>query len=102
MKRYLVTYHGAGMPANPDPEMMKQMKAAFGAWLTEAGKAVVDPGAPIHTVAQVAKSAPSTQVEIGGYSILQGESLDAVKAVLGKHPFVGRGGTLQVSEILAV
>src|SRR5262249_46489111 len=33
MKKFLVTYHGGGMPANPDPEMMKQVKAAFGAWL---------------------------------------------------------------------
>jgi hypothetical protein len=102
MKKYLVTYHGAPMPPNPDPEMMKQMKAAFGAWLAEAGAAVADPGAPIHTVAQVAKGAPGAQVEVGGYSILQGESLDAVKAILAKHPFVARGGTLQVSEIMSV
>jgi hypothetical protein len=30
MKKFLVTYHGGGMPSNPDPEMMKQIKAAFG------------------------------------------------------------------------
>jgi hypothetical protein len=102
MKKFLITYHGAGMPANPDPEMMKQVKAAFGAWLGEAGKAVVDPGAPIRTVAQVATGNPTAQVEIGGYTILQAESVEAAKAILAKHPFVGRGGTLQVSEILAV
>jgi hypothetical protein len=102
MAKYLVTYHGAGMPANPSPEMMQQVKAAFGAWLAEAGGVVVDPGAPIKMAAQVAKGAPAAPVEIGGYSILQAGSLDAVKAILAKHPFVGRGGTLQVSEILAV
>jgi len=102
MKKFLITYHGAGMPMNPDPEMMKQMKAAFGAWLGEAGKAVVDPGAPIKTVAQVAKGAPAAAIEIGGYTILQADSVDAAKAILAKHPFVGRGGTLQISEILAV
>jgi hypothetical protein len=90
------------MPANPDPEMMKQVKAAFGAWLAEAGRAVIDPGAPVKTVAQVAKGSPAAQVEIGGYSILQADSLDGAKAILAKHPFVGRGGTLQVSEILGV
>jgi hypothetical protein len=102
MAKFLVTYHGGGMPANPDPEMMKQMKAAFGAWLTEAGSAVADPGAPIKTVAQVANGTPIAQVEIGGYSILQTANLDAAKAILAKHPFVARGGTLQISEILAV
>ena len=101
MPKFLVTYHGGGMPANPDPEMMKQVRAAFGAWLTEAGSAVVDPGAPVRTVAQVAKGAPVAQVEIGGYSILQAASIDAAKAILAKHPFVGRGGTLQVSELVA-
>jgi hypothetical protein len=102
MKRFLITYHGAGMPANPDPEMMKQVKAAFGAWLGEAGKAVLDPGAPTRTVAQLAKGTPSPQVEIGGYTLIQADSLEQAKAILAKHPFVGRGGTLQVSEILAV
>jgi hypothetical protein len=102
MAKYLVTYHGGGMPANPDPEMMKQVKAAFVAWVTQAGKVVVDPGAPVRTVTRVSKGAPAPQAEIGGYSILQGDSLEAVQAVLEKHPFVGRGGTLQVSEILAV
>jgi hypothetical protein len=101
MAKYLVTYHGGGMPANPDPEMMKQVKAAFGAWLAEAGSAVLDPGSPIRTVAHVAKGTPHEQVEIGGYSILQGESLDGVRAILARHPFVARGGTLQVSEIVA-
>jgi hypothetical protein len=102
MKKFLITYHGAGMPANPDPEMMKQVKAAFGAWLGEAGHAVVDPGAPIRVVGQVAKDAPAPHVEIGGYTILQADSVDAAKAILAKHPFVGRGGTLQISEVLAV
>jgi hypothetical protein len=100
MKRFLVTYHGSGMPS--DPAMAKEAKAAFGAWLSKAGKAVVDPGAPVHSAARVSKVSPSAQVEIGGYSILQGETLDEVKAVLETHPFVGRGGTLQVFEVLAV
>ena len=102
MRKFLVTYHGAGMPTNPDPETMKKVKAAFASWLQEAGQAVVDPGAPIKPVAQVSNGAPSPQVEVGGYSILQGDSVETVRAILAKHPFVGRGGTLQVSEILSV
>jgi hypothetical protein len=99
MKKFLVTYHAGGPPPT-DPEMAKQMKAAFGAWLAEAGSMVVDPGAPVHAVGQVAKATPSSAVEIGGYSVLQAESVDAVKAVLAKHPFVARGGTLQICETI--
>jgi hypothetical protein len=102
MKKFLVTYHDAGAPVNPDPEMMQKVKAAFGAWLAEAGSAVVDPGAPVRTVAQVAKGTPATATEIGGFSIVQAESVDAAKALLAKHPFVARGGTLQVNEVLVI
>jgi hypothetical protein len=98
MTKYLVTYHAGGPPPT-DPDALNKMKTAFGAWLTEAGSAVVDPGAPVSAVAQIAKATPAPQIEIGGYSIVQGPSLDAVRAVLAKHPFVARGGTLQVSEM---
>lgn len=100
MKKFLVTYHGGTMPA--DPEAMKQVKAAFGTWLGQAGSAVVDPGAPVRASGQVAKGAPLAQVDIGGYSIVQAESADAAKQALASHPFVARGGTLQLAEIMVV
>jgi hypothetical protein len=50
MSRFLVAYHGSGMP--DDPELMEQAKAAFGAWVAEAGDAIVDPGARRHAPGQ--------------------------------------------------
>jgi hypothetical protein len=100
MAKYLVTYHGSGMPA--DPALLEPMKAAFGQWVQEAGSAVVDPGAPVHPVKQVASGTPTDAVEIGGYSIIEAPSLEAAERILHTHPFVGRGGTLQVNEILVV
>ena len=69
MNKYLITYHNAQM--SPDPKAMEQAKIAFGKWLQEAGKAVVDPGAPVSQVSQVASNNPSPSVEVGGYSIIQ-------------------------------
>jgi hypothetical protein len=100
MAKYLVTYHGSAPPS--DPAMLAQVKAAFGQWLQEAGSAVVDPGAPVQMVKQVAKGTPADAVEIGGYSIIEVPSLEAAERVLQTHPFVGRGGTLQVNEVLVV
>lgn len=100
MTRYLVTYHGSGMPT--DPAVMEQAKAAFEAWVGEAGDAVVDPGAPVHMVSQVATGNPTEPVEIGGYSIIEAASVDAAAAVLQGHPYVARGGTLQVNQVLEV
>jgi hypothetical protein len=100
MSRFLVTYHGSGMP--DDPTLIEQAKAAFGSWVAGAGDAIVDPGAPVHMVTQVASEGATEAVQIGGYSIIQADSVDDATAVLSSHPYVSRGGTLQVNQILEV
>jgi hypothetical protein len=100
MAKYLITYHGSGMP--DDPALLEQAKAAFGRWVMEAGDALVDPGAPVHMATQVATGDATDPTEIGGYSIVQTDGLDAAVALLQTHPYVARGGTLQVNEILEV
>jgi hypothetical protein len=100
MAKYLITYHGAQMPN--DPAMMEQAKAAFGKWLQGAGKAVIDPGAPTKLLTQVSNGNPTQAAEIGGYSVIEATSADDVVAVLQSHPFIMRGGTLQVNQIMAV
>jgi len=99
MSKFLVTYHG-GPP--PDASQMDEIKAAFGAWLQSAGKAVTDPGAPLRNVGQVANGAPEAKVAIGGYSIVEAADTKAALAILKSHPFVARGGTLQVDEVLEI
>src|SRR5271169_497688 len=98
MARFLITYHGPGMPH--DPESVAKAKAAFGKWLNEAGKAVVDPGAPLNMRRQVASGAPTQPAAIDGYSIVEAESEEQVVKLLQTHPFVGRGGTLQINKCL--
>ena len=100
MARYLVTYHGQGMP--DDPAMMEQAKNAFLAWVGQAGDAIVDPGAPLRMVRQVASGQATAPADIGGYSIIEADSLDRAAEILASHPYVGRGGTLQVNEIMQV
>jgi len=100
LSKFLVTYHGSGMP--DDPELMEQAKAAFVKWVGEAGSAIVDPGAPVRMVTQVATGTATEPAEIGGYSIIEADSPDAAAAVLQTHPYVARGGTLQVNQVIEV
>jgi len=100
MPKFLVTYHGGEMPT--DPAVAAQVKAAFGAWLAEAGSAVIDPGAPVRMVTQVAGGETEEPAEIGGYSVIEADSIAAATAVLKSHPFVARGGTLQLNEALEI
>jgi hypothetical protein len=99
MPQYLVTYHGMG---HPTPEAMAAGRAAFQTWVDSAGGAVVDPGAPVNVSAQIATGEPAAEAEIAGYSIVRAESLDGARALLANHPFIARGGTLQLNECLGV
>ena len=100
MSRFLVTYHGSGMP--DDPGLMEEAKAAFGRWVAETGDALADPGAPLHMVTQVASGDPAEAVPIGGYSIVDADSVEAAVTILESHPYVARGGTLQVNQVIEV
>ena len=100
MPKYLVTYHGGeGMP--DDPAVAQQMMQAFMAWANGVGSALLDPGAPLaqaKTVTSDGATDGQTAAQVGGYSILQADDLDAAAALIADHPFVSRGGTLQASE----
>lgn len=100
MSKFLITYFGGGRPTSP--EQADQIKAAFGKWLATTGKAVVDPGAPLRPATQVANGHPHPTVEIGGYSVIEAPSLEDAVAILKSHPFVARGGTLQVDEAVSI
>lgn len=96
MAKFLVTYHGGQPPA--DKAQAAKMADAFGGWVAKSGKAIVDPGAPIRSAGQVANGTPLPAVDIGGYSIIEAKSVDEAKAICRAHPFVARGGTLQLHE----
>ena len=104
MPTYLVTYHGNGeAPPTPPPtpEAREQVEAAFGAWVASVGDAMVDPGAPLAASKSVSstgsKDGPASG-PIGGYTLVRATNLDAAVQLVAQHPFIARGGTLQVSE----
>lgn len=98
MTKYLVTYHGGSAPDSPDAA--QQVMAAFMAWAQKTGSALVDPGAPLGASKVVATGAVTDGTAAGpvsGYSIVEADDLDAAVALVSDHPFVSRGGLLQVS-----
>jgi hypothetical protein len=100
MPKFLVTYHGGdGMPSSP--EARQQVMAAFSAWAASVGDAMVDPGAPLIAMKTVSDGSvndgPATG-PVGGYTLLKANDLDAAVKLVESHPFVRRGGSLQVSE----
>ena len=103
MPTYLISYHGAGGPPS-SPEDRDQMMAAFQAWVASVGDHMIDPGAPLgpsKTVSPEGVSEAAPGSHIGGYSLIKADDLDTAVGLVKNHPFVGRGGSLQVSEAIA-
>lgn len=104
MPTYLITYHGGpGMPT--DPEAAQQMLAAFQAWVGEVGAAMRDPGAPLagaKTVSADLEVDGQAEATIGGYTVIDAGSLDEAVQLVRSHPFLARGGSLQVNESVSL
>jgi hypothetical protein len=64
---------------------------------------MVDPGAPLGAAKTVSPEGVSDggPNAIGGYSLIRADDLDAAVVLVKNHPFVARGGSLQVSEAVA-
>jgi hypothetical protein len=99
---YLVLYRSkltaAEQMAQGTPEQAQAGMEAWMAWAARAGDAIVDLGTPT----QVVDAGGDTGDPVGGYSILQAESADALAKVLDGHPHSETGGTIETLECLAV
>jgi hypothetical protein len=102
MPSFLVTYHGSGMPEGE--EARQQAMADFGAWVGKTGDALTDPGAPLGpsmTVSGDGVRPGDADGRTNGYSVLRADDMDSAVALVRDHPFVTRGGSLQVTEAVA-
>ena len=108
MKKFLVLYKA---PISAFEQMMKstpeQQKAGMEAWMAwskKAGGSLVDMGAPLGKSMQVTPAGASpTRNELGGYSIMQGESKEALAETLKGHPhFMMPGGFIEIVDIMPV
>ena len=92
MTKFLVLYRSdasaAEQMANATPEQQQAGMQAWMEWFDKAGDAIVDGGSPVQS-----------ESGIGGYSVLQAESRDALDTILEGHPHT-MVGTIDVCEFL--
>ncbi|HEY3666703.1 MAG TPA: hypothetical protein VGL19_11905 [Polyangiaceae bacterium] len=108
MKKFLVLYKA---PTSSFDQMRKatpeQQKAGMDAWMTWSKKSagsIVDMGAPLGKSLRVTPGG-STAVsnDLGGFSILQAESKEALAESLKGHPhFMTPDGTIEVVELMPI
>jgi YCII-related domain len=97
MTKYLVLYKAdqsaQQQMAGASPEEAQAGMAAWMEWQQRAGDAIVDMGSP------VAPADDTADPSIGGYSIVQADSPEALASVLDGHPHL-QIGTLQTHRFL--
>ena len=102
MTNYLVLYRSkmtaAEQMAQSTPEQAQAGMDAWMSWAEQAGDAIVDLGAPLAVVDADGDSGDP----IGGYSIVQAESAEALATVLESHPHLAMGGTIETLECLSM
>jgi hypothetical protein len=108
MKKFLVLYKA---PTASFEQMMKatpeQQKAGMDAWMAwskKAASSIVDMGAPLGKSLRVTKNGGSpTTNDLGGYSILQAESKEALGESLKGHPhLMTPDGFIEVVEVMPI
>lgn len=109
MKKFLVLYkasqNGFDQMKNATPEQQKAGMDAWMSWGKKAQSAIVDMGAPLGKSMKVTKNgdASTSSNDLGGYSILQAESKEALAATLKGHPhFMMPDGSIEIVEVMPV
>ncbi|MBT2499348.1 hypothetical protein J7E25_09575 [Agromyces sp. ISL-38] len=98
--------------ANEPPDEAQAGMDAWTEWANRAGSALVEFGTPTTAVGSVgpagsavgsAGSAGSAGGFVGGYSIMQADSTDALKRMLENHPHLTMdGSSIEIYELLEV
>jgi hypothetical protein len=110
--KYMVLYRSSvsatDQMANSDPEAAKAGMELWMKWAGRVGGAMADMGSPLGTGVTVTASGstagPSSGPFIGGFSVLEADSVEAVKKLLDDHPHFHAPGdpSIEVLEFLPV
>jgi len=107
MKKFLVLYKapqsGFEQMKKATPEQQKAGMDAWAAWGKKAASSIVDMGAPLGKSMRITKGggASPTTNDLGGYSILQAESKEALAEALKGHPhFMMPEGFIEIVEAM--
>ena len=87
------------------PEQRKAGMDAWNVWGKKHHGSIVDMGAPLGKSKTVSDHGVADhRNELGGYSIVQGDSADAVSKMFVGHPHLGmvKGATIEIVEVMAM
>ena len=105
MKKFMILYVApvtAQAQMNVSPEDLKKGMEPWMAWFKKTGKAMSDMGAPLGNGMHFSKRGSSKgKMKVTGYSVIQAEDMEGVKAILKGHPhYMLPKASIEVLEIM--
>jgi hypothetical protein len=98
MAKFVYVYSGGQLAETP--EAQEQAMQAWGAWFATLGDKVTDMGNPFGASTIVTSGGSGAASGLGGYSVVQADSLDDAAANAGGCPVLQSGGRVEVYEAL--
>jgi hypothetical protein len=109
MKKFLVLYRasqsGFEQMMKSTPEQQKAGMEAWMSWSKKAAGSIVEMGGPLGKAVKVAKggAVAASPNDLGGYSIMQAESKEALAAAMKEHPhFMTPDSWIEIVDIMAI
>ena len=110
MKKFLVLYKASteAFQQAMKSSTPEQQKAGMDAWMTwskKVGPSIVDMGGPLGKSVTVAKNGEFSPVvnDLGGFSIMQAESKEALAATMKDHPhFMMAASSIEIVELMPI
>jgi len=107
VSKFMIVYKGdATDPADMAPEQRDAVMAQWGVWMERVGSALADVGTPLAPSTSIVDDGSSgTPTALSGYSVLDADDLDSVKALVAGHPFLSEGKgnfAIDIYEMLPV
>lgn len=101
MAQYFITYLGGDQPSSP--EEGKQHFDKYKEWLSSLGDSAISPANPLKNTSTVNSDGTITTgstTSMSGYTIIESDSMEATLEIAKACPFLGIGGSLEVSELI--
>ena len=96
MPKYLLAYHGGGMPESKAEQ--EAAMAAWGAWFGSLGDAIVDAGNPTGASRTLAADGSASDGggpnPVSGYTLVSATDLNAAVSLAKGCPLLASGGTI--------
>ena len=103
MTNFMIAYYGGNQPSSEEEGMAQMTK--WKAWVEGLGDTIVNPGTPL----PISKIVTSSRVEddkdpnsMKGFAVVKAESIEAAVAIAQSDPFLENGGTIRVSQMMAM